>query len=141
MAPYLTKPKTRWKYHSKNAGGNVHTAVEWINAEHPDWDVVNIVSVAGGHAIIVWREEISQEETEIIEKQQLDTLNKKQRLDALNKEIQGLQDLAADLEEAIDTEVVTDEELRDLEEELDGVYIKMASLQDKRNKIKESSND
>ena len=51
--------KTRWKYHSENFGENTHQTVAWINADHPDWDVVSInTGSTGMYTIVVWREEL-----------------------------------------------------------------------------------
>jgi hypothetical protein len=47
----------KWLYHSENVPGNFHSAVGWINAHHPDWDVVTMQYVMNAdYTVVVWRE-------------------------------------------------------------------------------------
>ncbi len=52
-------PKQKWRYHSENFNGNFHDAVDFINENHPDWDVVSLHHVTSTVTIIVWREVVS----------------------------------------------------------------------------------
>lgn len=47
----------KWRYHSENIPGNLHAAVIFINAYHPEWDVV-AMSFSGSATVVVWRERV-----------------------------------------------------------------------------------
>ena len=47
----------RWKYGSKNFGGNLHEVAIFLNEYHPEWDVVAI-DRAGAYTVILYRVEI-----------------------------------------------------------------------------------
>lgn len=47
----------RWKYSTFTVGGNFHSAVNYLNMTHPEWDVV-AMEVVGHYTIIVYREVI-----------------------------------------------------------------------------------
>ena len=47
-----------WKYHHESLGGNLTTAINWINHHHYDWDVVAIEWDGHAHTTVVWREMI-----------------------------------------------------------------------------------
>lgn len=48
----------RWRYGSKNFGGNLHDVATFLNDHHPDWDVVAI-DRAGNYTVILYRVEIT----------------------------------------------------------------------------------
>lgn len=55
-------PKPRWKYHSENFSGNIHTTVATINKYYPEWDITHMES-SGFNTIVVWREPLLEEKT------------------------------------------------------------------------------
>jgi hypothetical protein len=54
----------KWKYHSENLGGNLHSAAKFISDNHPEWDVV-AMSCSGFNTVVVWREELRLKPSEV----------------------------------------------------------------------------
>ena len=44
----------KWLYGVQVLSGNFHGAVEWINTNHPDWDVVTM-EIVGLYTLVVYR--------------------------------------------------------------------------------------
>lgn len=50
----------KYRYISTNVYGNLHDAVDWINNNHPEWDVIAFhVVVPGARQTIVVHREIA----------------------------------------------------------------------------------
>jgi len=44
-----------YKYYSLTMEGNIGTAVNYINKEHPDWDIVNVQYLGNFNVVIVYK--------------------------------------------------------------------------------------